>query len=166
MMAVLWCVTGGEWMLEECVSLMESLDDVTVAFSGAGGEVGRMYGLHGRITDAAETVVEGRMACSPIVMKLRGYDRVVVAPCTANTVAKIVHGVADSLVTNIVSQALKMGVDVVVLPTDAAEKVKGRTVDGREFELACRKVDLDNVKKLAAEVKVAYTVDELAGLLM
>ncbi len=46
------------------------------------------------------------------------YDLVVIAPCTANTVAKAVYGIADSLAGNIIAQAVKSRTGVYVLPTD------------------------------------------------
>jgi hypothetical protein len=55
-----------------------------------------------------------------------------------------------------VSQALKAGLRVVVLPTDSRKSVTGRTVSGKDLKLRCRKVDLDNVKRLAKEVEVVY----------
>jgi dihydromethanopterin reductase (acceptor) len=41
-----------------------------------------------------------------------------ISPATSNTVAKIAHGIADSLVTNAVAHALKAGVLVFILPVD------------------------------------------------
>jgi len=43
-------------------------------------------------------------------------DAVVVAPCTANTISKIAHGVDDTPVTSVVSVALGSGVPVFVVP--------------------------------------------------
>ncbi len=68
------------------------------------------------------------------------YKALIVAPATTNTIAKIVHGIADTLVTEAVSQAQKAGVPVYVLPTDVkpegAETVLPYTVD-REKCLGC-----------------------------
>ena len=166
-MRVLWCVTGGEYLLRECVELMGELGEVTIVLSSAGEEVAGMYGFIDKIKAAAEEVVceGGQPACAPIVMRLVSYDRVVVAPCTANTVAKVVSGIADSLVSNIVAQALKVGVEVVVLPTDAVKETKGETVVGEEIKITCRDVDLRNVESLNDEVKVVYTMEELAQAL-
>ena len=54
-------------------------------------------------------------------VSLRRYDVVMVAPATSNTVAKIVHGIADTLPTIAASQALKSGTPLVILPADYAE---------------------------------------------
>jgi dihydromethanopterin reductase (acceptor) len=167
MMKVLWCVCGGEYLLAESLGVLEKMDDVTVVFSAAAEEVASMYGLKERFESAASEVVyeERQGRSSPLVMRLGRFDKVVVAPCTANTAAKIVHGIADSLVANLVCQALKAGVPVVALPTDANRLVKGKTVSGGEIEIRCRKVDIDNVKKLAKEVRIVKSAKELKELL-
>ena len=162
-MKVLWCICGGEYLMEEAVSVLEGLDDVTVVFSAAAEEVASMYRLKERAESAAkETIFEHRQGkSSPIVMRLGRFDMVVVAPCTANTCAKIVLGVADSLVSNIVSQAIKAGMPVIALPTDASRVVEGRTISGRKIKIRCRKVDLDNAKRLSREVRVVKNQAQL-----
>lgn len=163
----MWCITGGEYMLAECVDILDGLGDVTVVLSAAGEEVAGMYGLLDRIREAAaEVVVEREQgSCAPLIMGLRSYGRVVVAPCTANTVAKIASGIADSLVSNVVSQALKVGVEVIVLPTDAVGEVKGKTAGGKDIEIRCRDVDIRNVERIRGEVRVVYSPGELADAL-
>jgi len=122
-MKILWCITGAGHFLEECVEVMEkSRDDVTVAFSSAGEEVARIYGLLERIDKlSVETVLEREQGKSfPVCGRMaKGeYQLLVVAPCTANTVAKTVYGIADSLISNLIAQAQKSGTPVVILPTD------------------------------------------------
>jgi dihydromethanopterin reductase (acceptor) len=161
---VLWCVTGGEHLLAESAEALESLKEPpTVLFSGAGEEVAAMYGLKKRFEAAASEVVYERLqgSSTPQVMRLPSYRLVVVAPCTANTAAKVALGIADSAVTNVVSQALKLGVKVILLPTDAYEEMEGATVSGRRLRLRCRDVDIGNVQRLALEMGVVYSADEL-----
>jgi dihydromethanopterin reductase (acceptor) len=166
-MMIIWCITGGEYMLAECVALIEGLPEVTVAFSAAGAEVAAMYGLAERIVAVADDVIhEGRQgACSPVVMRLHEFEKVVVAPCTANTAAKVAHGIADSLVSNVVSQALKLGRQVIILPTDAVKEVTGKGVDGGEIKITCRDVDLKNVEELKRQARVVYTPGDLGDAL-
>ena len=52
------------------------------------------------------------------------YDALFVSPTTSNTIAKIAHGIADSLVTNAVAHAVKGGVLVFIVPVDIAGSVK------------------------------------------
>lgn len=128
-MRVLWCITGAGHLLEECVEVMEEFgEDITVALSSAGEEVARMYGLLDRINNlGVETILEREQGKSfPVCgrMARREYDLLLVAPCTANTIAKIANGIADSLASNLVAQAQKTGIPVIVLPTDTEKSQK------------------------------------------
>ncbi len=130
-MKILWCVTGAGQFLSESLEAMNrsaQAGHVTLVFSRAGYEVCRMYGLLSEIeTKYPDIVLEEKQgASSPLVGRLsrKEYDKVIVAPCTANTSAKIAYGISDSLVSNIVAQAGKCKVPVYVLPTDAVKKQK------------------------------------------
>ena len=46
------------------------------------------------------------------------YDVFILTPATSNTVAKIVHGIADTLVTNCAAQAMKGDVPTLIVPVD------------------------------------------------
>jgi dihydromethanopterin reductase (acceptor) len=130
-MKILWCVTGAGQFLYESIEAMNKCtaeSQVTLVLSKAGYEVCRMYGLLSDLEKRySEIILEcNQGASSPVVGRLsqKEYDMVLVAPCTANTAAKIVSGIADSLASNIVAQAGKCKVPVVVLPTDAVKKQK------------------------------------------
>jgi dihydromethanopterin reductase (acceptor) len=147
-MNLLWCVTGAGHLLFESFALMQYVHnehEVTVAFSGAGSEVARMYGLHEMIARVFKEVVseQDQGYSSPLVGRLakREYDLVVVAPCTANTVAKIVRGIADSLITNLVAQAVKSGLPVYIVPTDF-EKIQETTMPMSLDQGICRTCDV------------------------
>ncbi|MCP8321658.1 MAG: archaeoflavoprotein AfpA, partial [archaeon] len=69
------------------------------------------------------------------------------------TVAKIVNGIADTLVTNAVAQAQKGNVPVYILPSDReTETGKITTIlpTGEKKDLIIREVDLMNFEKLKA----------------
>jgi dihydromethanopterin reductase (acceptor) len=124
--SIVWCVTGAGQFLEESCEFIKKLSEqehkITLAFSGAGYEVARMYGMECIKKYAKSTVLEeeqGKSAPFSGRLNKKNYDFVVVAPATANTVAKIVYGIADTLVTNIVAQAGKQNIPVFILPTDA-----------------------------------------------
>jgi len=77
------------------------------------------------------------------------YDFVLIAPATANTVAKIAHGIADTLVTNAAAQAMKVDVPVYIFPVDQKEgEIITKLPDGRSLKLRIRKEDVANVDKL------------------
>jgi len=138
-MRILWCITGAGHLLEECLEAMEkSQDEVTVALSSAGEEVARTYGLLDRIKKVAvETILEREQGASfPVSgrMAKKEYGLLVVAPCTANTIAKIANGIADSLASNLVAQAQKNEIPVVILPTDIEKSQKTKIPVTIEFE--------------------------------
>jgi len=124
---IIWCITGAGQFLEDTYKFIKKLNkqkeyDVTIAFSAAGYEVVCMYGLEKIKNYAREVILEENQGKStPFCGRLsrRDYDFVVVAPATANTVSKIVYGIADTLVTNVVAQAGKTKTPVFILPTDA-----------------------------------------------
>jgi dihydromethanopterin reductase (acceptor) len=54
---------------------------------------------------------------------LKRYDLFVLSPATSNTVAKVVYGIADTLVTNCAAQAMKSGVPCYIVPVDQEQDV-------------------------------------------
>ncbi|ADP77602.1 archaeoflavoprotein, MJ0208 family [Methanothermus fervidus DSM 2088] len=144
-MRVAWAFTGAGHFLKESVMIYEKVakkHDVTVLMSKAGEEVLKMYGLYDRVKKFTggyykELVREKDQEYSfPITgrFSLGRYDLLIVSPATANTVAKIVHGIADTLVTNAVAQAGKGRVKTLIVPVDI--KVgKNETVLPSKLEL-------------------------------
>jgi len=69
-----------------------------------------------------------RPSSAPFAMRLLkfsdgAYDALVIAPATANSIAKFASGIADSLITNLFAHAGKFHVPIIVLPTDIAPEV-------------------------------------------
>ena len=104
---IAWAVTGSGHYLEECLEIIRDLEHVDLFYSRAGEEVIRMYGHDPRTINADSRVYRDRAASSPPVgLFYRGdYHTLVVAPATSNTVAKMVLGLSDTLVTNVYAQA-------------------------------------------------------------
>ncbi|MBE9594090.1 MAG: hypothetical protein IMF19_11510 [Proteobacteria bacterium] len=72
-----------------------------------------------------------------------------IAPATANTVAKIAYGISDSMITNSAAQAMKADVPVYILPVDQKEgEILTKLPNGRDLKLRMRKEDVENVEKL------------------
>ena len=103
---------------------------VTSFVSSAAVEVLRIYGFWDRLREISNGAYysevftdhsEGASAIHASRLARGVYSILVVAPATANTVAKSCRGIADSLVTNTIAQALKGGVPVYILPTDQME---------------------------------------------
>lgn len=127
-----WGICGAGHFLPESFEVLERLKtklplQITTFLSAAAEEVVRMYGYPQKlrqISDGsyyAEVIRESKQGRSfPKAGRLAQgfYDAFVVSPVTSNTVAKIVVGIADSLISHCVTQALKGGVPVFLVPTD------------------------------------------------
>lgn len=134
-MRMMWCITGAGHFLEESFDAVEEVKrllsaKVTTALTRAGEEVVRLYGLEERLRAISpggyyeEVLTERSEGASGyrVGRLARGlYDLLFVSPASANTVAKLVAGIADTLATNAVAQAVKGGVRVYVVPTDQEE---------------------------------------------
>lgn len=151
-MRVLWCFTGAGHFLRECVQELGRLSnshEITCLISNAGEEVVNAYGLLEEIEGACKEVVyERNQGYSTPLSGSKRFDAAVVAPATANTVAKVVCGVADSAVSNVVSQFMKRKIMVVFLPTDQEKVVETFLPGGKKSRVYCRTIDLFNVEKL------------------
>lgn len=128
-MRIGFAFTGAGHLLRESVQLAEKLakdNEVTIFLSGAAEEVLKMYGLYERVERLTggkyrELATDSNQKFSyPITgrLSLGKYDLLIVSPATANTVSKIVYGIADTLVTNAVAQAGKGAVPVYMVPVD------------------------------------------------
>lgn len=128
-MRIGFAFTGAGHLLNESVQVAEKLaknHEVTVFISGAAEEVLKMYGLYDRVVRLTggkyrELATDSNQKFSyPITGRLSigKYDLLIVSPATANTVAKIVNGIADTLVTNAVAQAGKGAVKTFMVPVD------------------------------------------------
>ncbi|WP_088336437.1 dihydromethanopterin reductase (acceptor) [Methanopyrus sp. KOL6] len=134
-----WCITGAAHFLVESFKVMKEVSRehrVSAFLSEAGEEVVRMFGLWEDLREICpggfyrEVFTQSDEGAScPIIGRfaLGKYDLLVVSPATANTVAKIAYGIADTLVTNAVAQAGKGDVPVWVVPCDY-EEGKVRTI--------------------------------------
>lgn len=128
-MRIGFAITGAGHLLNESVQVVEKLakdHEVTIFLSGAAEDVLKMYGLYKRVTRLTggkyrELATDSNQKFSyPITgrLSLGKYDLLIVSPATANTVSKIVHGIADTLVTNAVAQAGKGAVKTFMVPVD------------------------------------------------
>jgi flavoprotein len=91
------------------------------------------------------------------------YSVLVVAPATSNSVAKFVHGISDTLVTNIFAQAGKSRVPIIVYPTDFEPEVASSGPKGDPVKVYPRRVDLENTRRLSnfEGTKVVFSREEL-----
>jgi dihydromethanopterin reductase (acceptor) len=159
-----WAITGSGHYIEECLDFLLTLDQVDLYISQAGEEVLRMYGYDLKDIRGKMPVYRDKTASSPPVgLFYKGYYHTfVMAPATSNTVAKCVLGIADSLVTNLYSQAGKCKVPSIVFPCDTAPEME-TTAPGGKVMVYPRRIDLEGTAKLRTfeYTTVVDTVEDL-----
>lgn len=164
MKRIVWGITGAGDLLQEVVDELQKLSDagkveITTCLSKAGHTVVRMYKLTERIEKTSKRVLIEQDANTPFIvgsLQLGRFHSLLVAPATGNTVAKIVYGIADTLITNAVAQAQKAGVPIYVLPVDQRlGEIVTRLPSGELKTLTMRDVDVENVRKLKAMKGIA-----------
>ena len=163
-----WAVTGSGHYLDECLEIIRDLEDVDLFYSSAGEEVLRMYGHDPKAINKQGRVYRDRAASSPPVgLFYRGdYHTLIVAPATSNTVAKMVLGLSDGLISNVYAQAGKCGIPSIVLACDTEPEMDTPAPD-RIVKVWPRKIDLEHTHKLATYegTTVVEDPDELLSVL-
>ncbi|TRW94733.1 flavoprotein [Candidatus Methylobacter oryzae] len=161
-----WAITGSGHYIEECLDFLLTLDNVDLYLSQAGEEVLKMYGISLDDVRKKMPVYRDKTASAPPVgLFYKGYYHTfVMAPTTSNTVAKCVLGIADSLVTNLYSQAGKCKVPSIVYPCDIAPEME-TTAPGGKVMVYPRKIDLEGTAKLRTfeYTSVVESVEELVS---
>ncbi|KXS44887.1 archaeoflavoprotein AfpA [Methanolobus zinderi] len=157
MKRIAWGITGSGDLIKETYEVMRDIKNRTdiemmVFLSKDGEVVMKWYRMWDSIQrDFPNFKTEGGPN-SPFIagpLQVGYYDALIIAPATANTVAKLVHGIADTLVTNAVSQTAKGQTPIYVLAVDRERgSVKTYSPEGREMELKMREVDVTNTEKL------------------
>ncbi len=157
---VAWGITGSGHRLTETVEIMKKIKeqyqqivDITVYMSKAGYQVAKQYHLIAFLRESFKRIRVEIDSNTPFLagaLQLGTFDFFLIAPATSNTVAKIVMGIADSLLSNSAIMALKAFVPVYIQPSDYEEGVAvTKLPSGRELRLRMRREDVVHVKKLA-----------------
>jgi archaeoflavoprotein AfpA len=158
---VAWGITGSGDRLVEVIETMKQIKKqyqdeirITVYLSKAGNQVIHFYGLAKDLQENFDNVrVEANSNVPTLAVQLQSgkIEFLLIAPTTANTVAKIATGIADTLLCNATIMSLKSFVPVYILPCDYKEGVTVTQLpDGSEMRIQVRKEDVENTKKLAA----------------
>jgi archaeoflavoprotein AfpA len=154
---IAWGITGSGDLISDIFEVMSEVSkmkdvEITSILSKAAVTVAKWYKLMDKLDNIAKKVIIEKDANTPFIvgpLQTGEFDCLIVAPATANTVAKIVNGIADTIITNSVSQTNKTDVDIYILPVD---QKKGTTITilpgGKKLELTMRDVDIENTNKL------------------
>jgi len=153
----MWGITGTGYVLKESIGLMNELQenyevDLTVILSKEGAAVVKWYKEWLNLTETVKKVKIEKTPNNPFYagpLQIGKYDMFLVCPVSANTVAKIVYGIADTLITNCVAQAIKGGINVYLFPSDQdTEPITTSRPDGSPLVLKIRDIELENIKRL------------------
>jgi flavoprotein len=133
--------------------LQEDFDiDITVILSKEGAAVVKWYKKWLALTEVVKKVKVEKTPNIPFYagpLQLGKYNMFIVCPTSANSVAKIVYGIADSLITNCVAQAIKGGQKVYIFPSDQdTEPITTTRPDGSPLVLKIRDIELENINRL------------------
>ncbi|WP_406660084.1 archaeoflavoprotein AfpA [Methanolobus sp. ZRKC3] len=158
MKRIAWGITGSGDLIKETYDIMADIKErsdleIMVFLSKEGETVMKWYHMWNDIQKDFTNFKVDAGPNSPFIagpLQVGYYDALIIAPATANSVAKMVHGIADTLVTNVVAQTAKGSTPIYVLPVDQKRgTVKTFSPEGRVMELKMREVDVSNSEKLA-----------------
>ncbi|MBU7032542.1 MAG: archaeoflavoprotein AfpA [Theionarchaea archaeon] len=154
---IAWGITGSGDFMRESLDLMKDIaakNDVRIdVFLSREAEIVlKYYHYMSEIKSNFSNLFTEQGPNIPFLsgkLQIGKYRVFIICPATANTVAKIAHGIADSLITNSAAQAMKVDVPVYIFPVDQKEgEVMTILPDGRQLKLHIRDVDLKNVNLL------------------
>jgi archaeoflavoprotein AfpA len=152
-----WGVTGAGDYLVESLEVMKRISkdfdvEVTVLVSKNAEMVIKWYRLWDDLTSSFEKVKVERGANVPFIagpLQIGYYGLFFISPATANTVAKIAYGMADTLITNCVAQAIKGSTPVYIYPVDQELGSRETQVpEGDVITIRTRRVDVENVERI------------------
>ncbi|MBN2318940.1 MAG: flavoprotein [Acidobacteria bacterium] len=147
---IAWAITGAGHALEECIGMIMERKKIDLFLSRAAEEVLKMYGLYSRLQASGMSICRDEGKSAPVAARFYGgrYKLLIIAPATSNSVAKFVHGISDTLVTNLFAQAGKSRVPIIVYPTDLAPETLSFGPHREPLKVYPRPIDLENTGKL------------------
>ena len=156
---VAWGITGAGDKIQEIIETMKDLKkqsedilEIDVYISKAGETMLKFYRLDEELKNNFTKVTVEMNSNAPFLagmVQSRKYEFLLIMPASSNTVAKLVNGIGDTLLTNSALMSLKAFVPVWVMPVDFKESVVyTKLPNGKEMKLRVRKEEADQVRKL------------------
>ena len=158
---IAWAITGSGHYLRECIDIIHTLQNVDLFLSKAAAEVLQQYGYKHNVGK----VFQDKTASSvPVELFYQGhYHSLIIAPATSNTIAKMVYGISDNLVTNLYAQAGKTRVPSIIFACDTAAELESEAPRDNMVKVYPRKIDLENIEKIKT-FEATTVVDNMHGL--
>ncbi len=129
---VAWGITGAGDKIAEIIETMKDLKrqsegivEIDVYLSKAADIMLKFYRLDEELKKSFAKVTVESNSNSPFLAGLlqsHKYEFLLIFPASSNTVAKLVNGIGDTLITNSAIMSLKAFVPVWVMPVDYKEK--------------------------------------------
>ncbi len=156
---VAWGITGAGDKIAEIIEIMKDLKkqsedtvEIDVYVSKAGETMLKFYRLDEELKKNFAKVVVELNSNSPFLagmMQNHKYEFLLIMPASSNTVAKLVNGIGDTLLTNSALMSLKAFVPVWIMPVDYKESVVSTKLpNGKEMRIRVRKEEAQQVRKL------------------
>lgn len=156
-----WALTGSGHYLRECLDIISRLEQVDLFLSKAAAEILQQYGYKHNVG----RVFRDKTASSvPVELFYQGkYHTLVIAPTSSNTVAKMVAGISDNLVTNLYAQAGKTRLPSIVFACDTEPELESEAPRENIVKVYPRRIDLQNMETLKTfeETTVVGDMQEL-----
>lgn len=152
-----WALTGSGHYLRECLDIIDTLKDVDLFLSNAAAEILRQYGYQHNV---GRVFLDKTASSVPVEFFYQGvYHTVVIAPTSSNTIAKMVCGISDNLVTNIFAQAGKCRVPCIVFACDTEPELESEAPRENMVKVYPRRIDLENMNKLKTFEQTTVVAD-------
>lgn len=152
-----WALTGSGHYLRECLDIVDRLEDVDLFLSRAAAEILKQYGYSHNV---GRVFQDKTASAVPVELFYHGvYHTVVIAPTSSNTVAKMVCGISDNLVTNIFAQAGKCRVPSIVYACDTEPELDSEAPRENMVKVYPRRIDLENMQKLKTFEETTVVAD-------
>jgi archaeoflavoprotein AfpA len=156
---IAWGITGAGDKIAEIIETMKDLKqqgegrvEIDVYISKAADTMLKFYRLDEELRKSFAKVSLESNPNSPFLagfMQSGKYEFLLIFPASSNTVAKIVNGIGDTLITNSAIMSLKAFVPVWIMPVDFKESViSTKLPNGKEMKIRVRKEEAEQVRKL------------------
>ncbi len=156
---VAWGITGAGDKIAEIIETMKDLKkqsegivEIDVYLSKAADIMLKFYRLDEELKKSFVKVTVESNSNSPFLagmMQSHKYEFLLIFPASSNTVAKLVNGIGDTLITNSAIMSLKAFVPVWIMPVDYKESViSTKLPNGKDMKIRVRKEEADQVRKL------------------
>jgi dihydromethanopterin reductase (acceptor) len=141
-----WALTGSGHYLRESLIIISGLENVDLFLSKAAAEILQQYGYKHNVG----RVFQDKTASSvPVELFYQGkYHTLVIAPTSSNTVAKMVAGISDNLVTNLYAQAGKIRLPSIIFACDTEPELESEAPRENIVKVYPRRIDLQNMETL------------------